>query len=70
MDNSIHIAAEKVTVDHSDKPVLDDYIRCETPRFVTETDLRETNEEFQNLMFNKETAVGFLFFSFIDDNDK
>ena len=56
-----NIAAEKVKVDQSNKPVVDDYTRCETPKFVTENDLRETSEEFQNLMFNKETAVGFTF---------
>ena len=44
-------------VDLSDKPVVDDYVRCETPRIVTDSDLKETREEFQNLMFNKETEV-------------
>ena len=57
-----NFAAEKVQVDHSERPVVDDYTRCETPKFVTENDLRETNEDFQNLMFNKETAVSFALF--------
>ena len=45
-------------VDLSDKPILEDLKRCETPKIVTESDLKETKEDFQNLMFNHETEVG------------
>ena len=45
-------------VDLSDKPILEDLKRCETPKIVTESDLKETKDDFQNLMFNHETEVG------------
>ena len=52
-----YFVAAKVGVDLSDKPVLEEYKRCETPRVVSDMELKETKEDLENIMFNKETGV-------------
>lgn len=45
-------------VDTSDRPVIDSYKRCYTPKVVTDWDLKETAERGEQLLFDIETEEG------------